>query len=66
MSWNINGLTNSKLEDTDLITYFCKFDIILLYETWTNGNSDIAINVIKATTCLKSFKTDAQIDVVVG
>ena len=41
MSWNINGLTNSKLEDTDLITYLCKFDIILLYETWTNGSSDI-------------------------
>ena len=56
MSWNINGLTNSKLEDTDLITYLCKFDIILLYETWTNGNSDIAINGYKSYNLFRKLQ----------
>ena len=56
MSWNINGLTNSKLEDTDLITYLCKFDIILLYETWTNGSSDIAIDGYKSYNLFRKFQ----------
>ena len=43
ISWNINGLTNDKLHDNMLGSFFKKFDLILLTETWTNKNSDVEL-----------------------
>ena len=41
MSWNCNGLTQSKKNDADFINLLYQHDIIFLYETWTSENSEI-------------------------
>ena len=38
--WNINGLTRDKLNDQILGKYFSRFDIIILTETWSDGEGN--------------------------
>ena len=42
--WNINGLTQDKLHNDILGKLFKNYDIILLAETWSNGQDDFALN----------------------
>ena len=44
ISWNINGLTHCKLLDDILGNFLNKYDIILLCETWTSDQDDIALD----------------------
>ena len=38
--WNVNGLTQDKLHDHILGKYFSQFDIIILLETWSDGEGN--------------------------
>lgn len=62
-SWNVNGLTRCKLDDSDFVNKLCENDIIILYETWTNENSDIEIDGYKSYNMSGNFKIDV-LDVV--
>ena len=42
--WNINGLSQDKLHDDILGKLFKNYNIILLAETWSNGQDDFALN----------------------
>ena len=44
IAWNINGLTHCKLLDDILGKFLSKYDIILLCETWTSDQEDIALD----------------------
>ena len=54
--WNINGLTNDKLHDNMLGSFFKKFDSILLTETWTNENSDVELEGYTFHNCPRKYK----------
>ena len=41
MSWNIHGFNTHKA-DRDFKEYLCKFDLIILSETWTKLDSDVS------------------------
>ena len=41
--WNVEGLTQYKLDDADFRNVFIKYHVIMLVETWTNKLSNIDI-----------------------
>lgn len=55
-SWNVNGLTRCKLDDSDFVNKLCENDIIILYETWTNEHSDIEIDGYKSYNMYRKFQ----------
>ena len=56
LSWNINGLTSSKLEDPDFLNYICKYGIIFMYESWTHNKSDINFNGYESFNFYRRFQ----------
>ena len=56
LSWNINGLTQSKLEDSDFLNNICGYNMIILYETWTHSKSNIGINGYKSYNLYRKFQ----------
>ena len=56
LSWNINGLTSSKLEDPDFLNYICKYGIIFMYESWTHNKSDIKLNGYESFNFYRRFQ----------
>ena len=43
ISWNINGLTQDKLDDALLGSFLKKYDVILLNETWASEEDDYTL-----------------------
>ena len=44
LSWNINGFTDTKKNDQELVKLIVKHDIIFLLETWANSNSSVNLS----------------------
>ena len=42
--WNINGLTQDKLEDQIAGNLLCRYDLILLSETWSRNSENFVLN----------------------
>ena len=47
LSWNVQGLTNIKINDEDFLNYIRKFDIILFFESWANNSACYDIDGFK-------------------
>ena len=51
--WNVDGL-RSKLNTTDFLDFVCSYDIVGLFETWTND-----FNLCETFDQYLSFSVDA-------
>ena len=47
ISWNVNGLSDEKKCNGDFRKIVNNYDIVFLYETWSNLNSIINLNGFK-------------------
>ena len=56
LSWNVNGLTNQKLNDPDLLTYISGHDIIFVHESWTNEHSNIDAQGFRCYNLYRKFQ----------
>jgi len=50
----VNGLTTEKLTDYDFVDKLCSYDVIFLYETWANAQTDI--NIIDGYKCYNFYR----------
>ena len=56
LSWNVHGLTDSKIDNDDFVKILVKNDIIFLYETWTNNLSQCSLNGYSSNNFYRKFK----------
>ena len=56
LSWNVNGLTNQKLNDPDCLTFISGHDIIYVYESWTNEHSIIDVQGFRCYNLYRMFQ----------
>ena len=54
--WNINGLTERKLNDSDFVSKITENDIIFLSESWTDKSSNIELNDFTCYNFYRKFK----------
>jgi len=52
----VNGLTTDKLTDYDFVDKLCSYDVIFLYETWANAQTDIIIDGYKCYNFYRKFQ----------
>ena len=56
LSWNVHGLSRGKLEDSDFINQFDKGDIIFIYETWADKDSQLDISGFQCINLYRKFQ----------
>lgn len=56
LSWNVQGLTNTKLNDEDFVNYISKFEITFLCETWSSDLSNFDIEGHKCYNFARNFQ----------
>lgn len=56
LSWNVNGLIDDKKCNKDFLFIINNYNIIFLYETWTNKNSIIEINGNESFNFYRKFQ----------
>ena len=55
-SWNVNGLTAQKKQSSDFTNLISQSDIIFLFETWTNKDSDIRLSGYTSHNFYRKFQ----------
>ena len=56
LSWNVNGLSEVKRRDQELVDLICAHDIIFLYETWANSKTNIDISGYKSHNFYRKYQ----------
>ena len=56
LSWNVNGLTEDKLQDDDFLNLISGYDVIFLYESWTREDSKIEIPGYSSYNFYRTFQ----------
>jgi len=56
MSWNVHGLTRDKRDDAEFVKILSQNDIVFLYETWTNANSNVDLSGFVSHNFYRKFQ----------
>ena len=56
ISWNVNGLSDEKKCNGGFLKIVNNYDIVFLYETWSNVNSIIDLNGFESFNFYRKFQ----------